>query len=241
MSIPSVRLFLLAGLPALFATPFAWGQPIDSLPPGHWYEVPNSNLSSLDPCPARNCSYSGIEGQPAVMTNWAGGAYDSTRDRLIVWGGGHAGYAGNEVYAFDVNSLAWQRLTQPSLITANDPAPPNTTTYYADGKPSSRHSYDYLEYAPNVDRFFSVSAAATYGPAGGGGYGVDAFDFDTLTWSARTPVIEASSGYSSTIGSKAIYDSATGHLWYHNCLSGNLKRYDPVSDTWANHVATYVR
>jgi len=59
------------------------------------------------------------------MTAWSGGAFDTTRDRLVVWGGGHADYPGNELYVFDLGTLRWQRLTDPSPTTAIG-APPAT-------------------------------------------------------------------------------------------------------------------
>jgi hypothetical protein len=59
--------------------------PIDSLQPGEWYEAPNSRLDAVDPCPARDCSYSGVSGIVSVMGSWSSGAYDTKRDRLIVW------------------------------------------------------------------------------------------------------------------------------------------------------------
>src|SRR5262249_55208648 len=72
---------------------------IDSLQAGQWFQVPNSNLSAVLPNPLP-------PGNPVnIMAAWSGGAYDTTRDRLIIWGGGHADYAGNEIYVFDVNSL----------------------------------------------------------------------------------------------------------------------------------------
>ena len=102
---------------------------------------PGSNMSAVDPCPARNCPYTGAEGQAGVMNDWAGGAYDSTRDRLMVWGGGHAGYGGNEVYAFSLATGAWSRLTEPSnpITTCTD--------FYPDGRPASTHSYNFCNYS----------------------------------------------------------------------------------------------
>ena len=64
----------------------AAAHPLDSLPPGHWYEVPNSKLTSVNPCPDVFCPPGTIT---AVMKAWSGGAFDTTRDRLLVWGGGH--------------------------------------------------------------------------------------------------------------------------------------------------------
>src|SRR4051812_11442717 len=91
----------LVALPWLAA--HAEGHPLDTLAPGHWYEVPSSHLAGQFPTPRP-------VGDPgAVIDAWGGGGYDSVGDRLFVWGGGHGDYAGNEVYVFDVETLAWSR------------------------------------------------------------------------------------------------------------------------------------
>lgn len=76
--------------------------------------------------------------------------YDSTRDRLVVWGGGHGAYAGNEIYAFNINALTWTRVTEPSSLTGFT----NGDVTYADGRPVSVHSYDQIEYDTFADRMF---------------------------------------------------------------------------------------
>ena len=82
--------------------------PVEDLPAGQWYEVPNSRLRSVlpDPLPPGNPKY--------ITGAWSGGAYDTKRDRLIIWGGGHGDYGGNEMYAFDVNALSWSRIWGPN-------------------------------------------------------------------------------------------------------------------------------
>jgi N-dimethylarginine dimethylaminohydrolase len=58
-----------------------------------------SVLRDVDPCPARNCGYSGSEGQSAVFADWNGGALATDYSKLggyIVNGGGHGEYYGNE-------------------------------------------------------------------------------------------------------------------------------------------------
>ena len=55
-----------------------------------------------------------VGGQAAVMSACGGGTLDTARDRLLVWGGGHGDYAGNELCAFDLATLQWSRLTEPS-------------------------------------------------------------------------------------------------------------------------------
>ncbi len=217
-----------------FGVTAAAAGPLDTLQPGQWYQAPSSNLSSLDPCPASNCSYSGVEGHTAVMNSWSGGAYDTKRDRLIVWGGGHNAYAGNEVYVFDIATLTWSRATEPSTSIAAD------TLYYLDGKPSARHTYNMLVYVPDpVDRFMAVGAGSTYGEVGGSGSAVDAFNFATNTWSARAS-IPGAAGYAAMYGSVAAYDAGSGHVWFHDTLSGTLREYDPLANTWQVRVSNYL-
>ena len=119
--------------------------PVDDLQPGHWYEAPNSQLLDVTPSPVPP----GVTGVASIMDAWSGGAYDTQRDRLIVWGGGHTDYSGNELYVFDIETLTWTRLTDPTYDVGGG-AP-----YYNDGSPRSRHSYDYLQYLPTIDRFCS--------------------------------------------------------------------------------------
>ncbi len=227
-----------------FSSSVVWAD-LDKLNPGEWYEARASGsnncdngstcLSVLNPCPGNGCSYSGVEGHRAVMDSWSGGAFDTIRNRLIVWGGGHNAYAGNELYAFDLTKtpMAWTRVTEPSTTVSQN------ALYYPDLKPSARHTYNMLVYAPNVDRFIAVGAGSTYGQSGGSGSAVDAFDFVTNTWSARASIPDAA-GYSSYFGSVAAYDAFTGHIWFHNTLSGTLREYDPVANTWQVRVSNYL-
>src|SRR3989338_2877962 len=68
-------------------------------PAGSWQELTGPKLRAvLAPAPA---------GAPAgswwnpinIMADYSGGTLDTKRNRLIIWGGGHAGYPGNEIYA----------------------------------------------------------------------------------------------------------------------------------------------
>ena len=200
---------------------------IDSLQPRQWYEVPNSHLKALDPCPSRTCSYSAVEGISAVMNNWSGGAFDSQRDRLIVWGGGHGGYAGNEVYVFDLGTLQWQRLTNPS-----DP-PGKNVAYAPDGRPTARHTYNYLQYLPApVDRFCTFGGAGFYQSGQTGTQHVDTFNFNTSKW--ETQKFSDTLAYN-LIGSITAFDPVTGHVWQHGGLSSWLVEFNPSTNTWTAH------
>jgi hypothetical protein len=204
--------------------------PLDELQPGHWYEVPNSKLETVFPNPPPR----GNTGPSSVMDAWSGGAYDTRRDRLIIWGGGHLDYSGNEIYVFDLKDLRWRRLDEPTKVIKEDVA------RYPDGRPSSRHTYNYVQYAPNIDRFFSLGFAAAYGGPAISGDAVDAYDFDALRWDTKAD--KPANGI--TTGAISAYDPTTGKLWHHGCLDdGSLVAYDPIADSWSrplgNHALAY--
>src|SRR5262245_24509780 len=97
----------LLGLATALIAGSAIAGPIEDLRPGEWYEFPNSRIRDVLPSPLP-------EGSVTAMLAYSGGAFDTRRNRLMVWGGGHAAYAGNEMYAFDVASGRWSRLTTPT-------------------------------------------------------------------------------------------------------------------------------
>lgn len=141
----------------------AFAAPIDNLQPGEWYEFPNSKMNSVDPCPKHGCVYSGTNGQDGVMSAWGGGAYDTKRDQLMVWGGGHSNYGGNEVYAFGPLTSAtpsWKRITEPSLV------PVSGVDVYPDGTPTARHTYNVIQYDPIRDMFISLLQTSHYTVSG---------------------------------------------------------------------------
>ena len=100
-------------------------------------------------------SVHGVEGCAAVIADWNSGIADTKRNRLIFWGGGHAGYAGNEVYALDLNQLSMTRLTKPSL------PPVKCVAALANPiAPNSRHTYNGLAYIEDTDQMFVFGGAA---------------------------------------------------------------------------------
>ena len=215
-------LFLFCFLPVLAhaqSNPAA----IQNMAPGTWLRVPNSNLSAVNPCPGNNCSYTAAVGINAVMDAWSGGTFDSTRNRLVVWGGGHNDYAGNELYAFNMNTLTWSRLTNPST--------PNTSNSgtYADGIPASRHTYAALAYLPNVDRMFNAGGAIYQ--SGAGNNMTWYFNFGNSTWQRRANAPSPSNG--ECCGYAAAYDPVTGHIFRSH--GGGLSEYNPTNDAWTNH------
>ncbi len=198
---------------------FPQSSPLDSLNAGEWYEVPNSKLEAVKPNPLPPGSVS------AVMDAWSGGAYDDKRDRLIVWGGGHGDYSGNEVYVFDVRQLKWTRVNDPSP----DVGGIESSGYYPDGGPRSRHTYNYIQYVPGIDRFCTFGGAGFYPSGQTGTYKTLCFNFDTRQWE------KMSEGFGANIGKLSGVDAA-GHVWVHGA-GGNppFSEWDPVADRWTSH------
>lgn len=192
---------------------------IANLAAGHWYEIPNTRMDTVKPDPKPEGNFGN------VTAAWNGGAYDTKRKRLIVWGGGHADYAGNEIYAFDMNTLKWSRLTDPSAFPADDPQNDARSSVHPDGRPVSRHTYDALQYIPDpVDRFFTGGAGSLYR------YGnwdniTWFFDFNTNEWTQKSYCPEAGTHSASAV-------DANGIVWQHEF---GLASYDPVKDVWTRH------
>jgi hypothetical protein len=202
---------------------------IDALEAGQWCQVPGSHLDAPgvrpDPVPP------GAEAV-GVIDPWSGGAYDRKRDRLIVWGGGHMDYAGNEVYVFDLTTLRWSRVSEPARNTGGNEAsgyyPSDDGSELVDPRqPRARHTYNYVQYLDSIDRFCSLGGAGLY-PSGQTGTGhVDCFDFDARRWQplADTP--------SEGIGAKSAYDCRTGHVWIQGTVSQyGLAELDPATNRW---------
>lgn len=197
---------------------------INSLKPGEWFEIPGSKMSSVVPCPARNCPYSGVEGPGAVIWSWSGGVYDTFRDRLVVWGGGHGAYAGNEIYAFDMTTLRWSRITDPSSIAGYS----DGQLTYPDGNPVSVHSYDQIEYDPAADRMF-VFGGSRYSN-GSSSTAAFTFDFDAKQWTQAASI--PGDPYTETLGFSlnSAYDPVTKLVYIGGAWS--LTTYNVATNTW---------
>ncbi len=207
----------------LLSISFAFGQGniIRDLAPNTWYEVANSHLDQVapNPLPPNNSGFG------AIMSAWSGGAYDTNRERLIIWGGGHGDYSGNEVYVFDVETFTWTRLNDPSADVGGN----ESSGEYPDGTPRSRHTYNYIQYVSLLDRFCTFGGAGMYPGGQVHTNKTHAFNFDNLTWDRRADAI------SYGIGAFSAVDDSTGHVWIHGTEGierSRLAEFDPIANTW---------
>jgi hypothetical protein len=196
---------------------------VDSIPVGQWYEAPNTRMRPF--CPPNTPSWSWDDFCERVMTAWSGAAYDTNRDRLLVWGGGHGDYGGNEIYAFDVNAFTWSRIWGPTdgdLIQQQ--VGQTCVSAYADGNPVARHTYGGLTYLPDQDAFF-IQGGSLYCGSGGAGNDSWRFNFATNQWQKKAnPSSTVSNEHSMT------YDPITKNVFLIGMSS--FDKYDPANDTW---------
>lgn len=161
-------LVLFAAVPCCAQIPAALG----------WYQIPSS---TLQPVCSTQPGIHGTGGCSQVIAAWSGGTADTKRNRLIIWGGGHNDYYGNEVYALDLNSLTMKRILD---------AVPNPTTCVEtepNGTPNGRHTYYDLAYMANVDKMFSFGGGLA-GNCAIGSFATWLFDPGALTWLDKDPV-----------------------------------------------------
>jgi ferric-dicitrate binding protein FerR (iron transport regulator) len=191
---------------------------VRGMAPGTWLSVPATKLRQALPS-------SKVKGDPrGIIDSWSGGVLDARRNRLIVWGGGITNYHGNEVYAFDLDSLTWERLTEPS-----EPAIGRQVN--ADGTPIARATYNGLAAMTHADRMFAL-----------GGDSIDSagpppditwtFDFATHQWQDRNPSGDRPPTW---VGGLAAYDPGTRKVWWGESRSpatSGLFSYDVDANRW---------
>ncbi len=205
--------------------------PLDNVVPGRWHQFANSRVDAVQP----TGSLAATGSFSALIFAWNSGVYDTDRDQLVLFGGGHMDYSGNEVYAFGPLSSStptWRRLTNPSIPPAND------SSYAPDGRPVSRHTYGLIDYMPAPYNRM-VSCAIGSGYSSGSGWGaMDFFDFtvDGFTgepWS-RGPTPPSNRW---TFNAWCVYNPVTRKLWYQDTGNGQsrLQQYDPATNAWSSH------
>ena len=143
---------------------------------------------------------------------------------MLVWGGGHSNYGGNEIYSFDLNALAWSRIWGPSAGIPEPGRVPASAETYADGAPVSRSTYGGLEYVPPLDALWS-SGGGRYA-SGSATSATWSFDVKSSKWNRKADASMPS------YGNVAAYDAVTKHVFLY--AQTELLEYDPAGDSWSS-------
>lgn len=215
-------LALLSALPAFAAFP--------DICTRCWYEVPNSHLDDVRMSPTPP----GYGGDDAIMA-WSGGAFDSRRNRLILaGGGGGSDYGGNEVYAFDVDSLKWFRIKD--AVGGYDDSDAISPYYFNGGstpdeqQPRPAYNFDQVEYDSTSDNLYLFGLPATY-PNSHGWPNILQLHMSTLHWSSPAEVSPDIAGAALTA-----QDPATGKIWiFSNGDESWTEDFDPSNNEVTDH------
>ncbi len=134
---------------------------IASAPAGSWIKVNINRFEDVWTPVAQRARLNDVPmGNPGkIITAWGAMTWDDNRRQLIIWGGGHADYAGNDVYRFDAGTLRWERASLPSAVVAPFGDARFFTIDGASSAPMSSHTYDNLEFLPLLDRLITFGGA----------------------------------------------------------------------------------
>lgn len=200
---------------------------------GEWRQVSGTALSSA-PISVKTYPSLGNTGPNSKVVAWTGFAVDS-RDSSIysAANGGHMDYAGNEVNRIRLsdNAPAWNE------VRASTPASqviPNTT-HYADGRPTSRHSY-YGTMVNELRGRTMVISGARWGDGFSPGGVVDGFNLASNDWdTARTYPDAPIADFGPYNGWTMADQKSTGDIYAFAYFS--VLRWSNATNTWTRLLA----
>lgn len=132
---------------------------LESTPEGEWARANINKFQDVwTPPELRPLAYNSNPPPEKIISAWGGFAWDSKRGDLIIYGGGHGNYAGNDVYRWRGTTRTWERASLPSQVTV-DTANQDVTVDGPDHAPVSAHTYDNNVYLPIFDRFMTFGGA----------------------------------------------------------------------------------
>jgi hypothetical protein len=177
-----------------------------------------------------------------VIRSWSGAIADTTANRLLMWGGGHFNYYGNEIYSLNLNDIpiTLTRLKDPTVPTnyANsknciDGIPPGSPEF----APNSRESYGGLTFIPGPYQMYITGGSLACG-LGNQSLNTWTISLNNLSnassWVHANPTVvgplPGSSG-GSTYGNVADYDQNSGLVFLSD--SAAIYSYNFQTNTYA--------
>lgn len=132
---------------------------------GEWRRVNLNAFSSVwTPADLRPLYLKSNPDPSRIILAWSSFAWDPNRAELLLYGGGHANYRGNDVYLWRASTQMWERASLPSEMVQTPLGYWNAIDG-VDKAPASAHTYDNTIYLPILDRMLVLGGAAD--PNGG--------------------------------------------------------------------------
>lgn len=152
---------------------------ISAMPEGGWSKANLNKFSDVwTPADLRPLHANSNPTPSKIIIAWSSFIWDSNRGKLVLYGGGHANYRGNDVYTWNASSRLWERAALPSAMRQDVLGNWNAIDGVAKA-PASAHTYDNSMFFPQLDRVVVLGGAAD---ANGGHYLTQA----TATTSRKT-------------------------------------------------------
>lgn len=220
--------------------------------------VGSNVLNDLDPDPLRKMVEAGNMGQAGVVSNGAMAFAPKfgAKGAIVLSGGGHGDYGGNEGYAFDLALAKWIRLSDPLGIDPTNPLNPTTTTdpridlthgELPDGSAMACHGFNIFAVVPggtnNAGLLLRISGPSLgYGTGGASAPWVHVFDLGVTPIAKPTDVWKRHSLNSCTVNAASsvstpsfhTYDEQVGIVWggYAGGFHSLLTKYDIAARTY---------
>lgn len=198
------------------ATLPAWRQ---GMAIGAWKHLASADLTAIKPAVDPGGGYYGR------IDAWNGFGADTVNSVVYLGAaGGHADYAGNEVYTLDLTAAS------PQWVLRIQPSPSATyvvdAPYYTDGRPSPTHTYWTAWFIEQRQRYFRFAGAATWGTGNGGTKHIDSWNPATNDWDPA--------GTNPDFGPSPTYEMPTAK----NMLTGDVYQLEGDNHVYAWTSAT---
>jgi hypothetical protein len=216
-----------------------------------WHALPSStSLLSSGACPpdyfGGDTYYFNYTCQVVIRGN-SGAIADTTRNRLILWGGGGGSYYGNEIFSLNLyaNPVTLTRLTDPTVPSnfsnrsnCIETLPPSSSGT----APNDRSTFGGLVYLPAADRMFAVGGSLSCSNGNGtrNSWTIPFNGLSSTAWQHMDPTLTGTppgiNGGNTLFGMIADYDPKTGlvfvsdsrALYTYNNASNTYKQISPI-------------
>ncbi len=191
---------------------------LKNLPANSWYKIGSFNI------PVNILAYSGM-------------VYNDVNHSILLFGGGHNNYWGNEVYQFDFTTLTWNQLYQPdpcSAYTNSNYDPSRPGMLISSGRPFSRHTYDQMVFISHLNKlwihsgFYIRDFCNPDNPPQYAGPDTWLFDPNTKQWEYKYPSTNNPGG---AYPVNSDYDPVTKKVYFR--VADVLYSYTAETNTWA--------
>jgi hypothetical protein len=189
-----------------------------------WIEVPGTRIADVQG------AFQSPGGYKPYVNSYSGACVKDSGSEVFLAGGGHADYAGNEVYTLRLQNDApkWVRRRNPTSVVY--PASNVGTAYYADGRPSARHTGWNIQFINVLDRMFYIGGWALWGNGNGTTRTVDAFNPSTNDYEPAGSYPSLPDGAIYNVA-QAICKDAQENVWLQNPSTGDLYRWNRANGT----------